>query len=433
MRPFSKSVSHQPSTVTIAIAALAAAGLLLGLAFLAWVAPRGVPLLRYYDLDAQFSNAAQIADLSQVRIAGRNVGQVTSTEYRGGRAIVHLALYPGQGPLRSDTTARIQLKGLLGGKYVEIRPGSHGRELRSGSTLPARQTSTAVDLVSFLQTFDKPTQENLQVAVRGLGQGFIGRGVDVAQTLNVAPPFLNRLRTISSATVGRTGAAARLAPSAELLTSAYDPVRQDLATGFVPEDQVMQAFVDKTPQVEQTLDAAPASLTALRQGLDAATPLLNETAGLARAAIALTGPAPAALRQASTLLRDAAPALRVTGPPLQSLANAVPQTLSFLTRVKPVITPTIVTLEKSIPPLKLLGSHGCDVLSYLKNWRSALAFGVATGSGALSAGQPGLGPLNSLRVAPVRLLSELLADVPQANLPARDPNPPPCVAVNEHQ
>jgi hypothetical protein len=195
----------------------------------------------------------------------------------------------------------------------------------------------------------------------------------------------------------------------------------------------MQAFVDKTPQVEQTLDAAPASLTALRQGLDAATPLLNETAGLARAAIALTGPAPAALRQASTLLRDAAPALRVTGPPLQSLANAVPQTLSFLTRVKPVITPTIVTLEKSIPPLKLLGSHGCDVLSYFKNWRSALAFGVATGSGALSAGQPGLGPLNSLRVAPVRLLSELLADVPQANLPARDPNPPPCVAVNEHQ
>ena len=52
--------------------------------------------------------------------------------------------------------------------------------------------------------------------------------------------------------------------------------------------------------------------------------------------------------------------------------------------------------------LSELGKHGCDVLDYARNWRSALAFGVSTGSGPLNAGEPGLGPLNSLRVLPVR-------------------------------
>ena len=433
MKRFSHPVSHQTSTATIAIAAMAVLAVMAALAYLAWVAPRGVPLLSYYDIDAQFADAAQIADLSQVRIGGRNVGQVTGTTYRGGHAIVRMALFPGQQSLRSDTTARISLKGLLGGKYVDIHPGSHGQMLPSGSTLPVSQTSTAVDLVSFMQTFSKPTRLNLQLSVRGLGQGFLGRGAGLAQALTVAPGFLGHLGTVSSAVVARTGAAARFFPSTESLTAAYDPVRQELAGGFTPESQVMQAFVDRAPQLQRTLDTAPPALSALRQGLDATTPLLNETAGLARAVVALTGPAPAALREASILLHDAAPPLRAAGPPLQDLAAAVPATLEFLGRIDAVIRPVIVALEQSVPPLRLLGQHGCDVLSYLENWRSSLSFGVGAGSGPLASGEAGLGPLNSLRVVPVRLLSELAADAPQNSLPARNPNPAPCTATSEHQ
>jgi hypothetical protein len=247
-----------------------------------------------------------------------------------------------------------------------------------------------------------------------------------------APPFLSDLSGAAQAVAARPGAAARLFPSAEQLTRAYDPVRTVLATGFAPEDRVMNAFVASAPQLRQTLDAAPPSLVALRGGLDEATPLLDETAGLARAAIALTKPAPAALHQATLLLRAAGPALRVTNAPLRDLAGAVPATLTFLHRLNPVISPAINTLNESVASLSALGAHGCDVLSFAANWRSALSFGVATGSGALSAGEPGLGPLNSLRVLPVRLLSELNSDAPQGSLPSRNPDPAPCVATGEH-
>jgi hypothetical protein len=72
------------------------------------------------------------------------------------------------------------------------------------------------------------------------------------------------------------------------------------------------------------------------------------------------------------------------------------------------------------------------VLAFARNWRSTLGIGVATGSGALSAGEPGLGPLNSLRVVAVRALSELNADAPQpAGSQTHDTYPAPCVATSE--
>jgi ABC-type transporter Mla subunit MlaD len=429
----SRPVSHSASNATIIIATLVALAVLCGLSYLAWVAPRGVPGLSYYDLHAQFDNAAQIADLSQVRIAGRNVGQVTDTRYRAGHAIIDIALYPGQAPLHADSKFRLRLQGLLGGKYVEIDPSQRGPMMPNGSTIPVSQTSTAVDVISFLQTVNTPAQRNLTVSVRGLGEGFLGRGAGLAQMLTVAPGFFGDLRDAAAAVNARTGAAARLAPSAELLAGAYDPVRNDLAAGFEPSARVLQAFVDKQQQVRQLLDVAPSSLTALNGGLVAGTPLLHEVAGLARAANALTKPAPAALKQTATLLREAGPALNVTGPDLRTLARAVPSTLGFLDRVDPIITPSISTLKESVVSLLALGRHSCDVLSFAANWHSALAFGVATGSGALAAGEPGLGPLNSLRVLPVRLLSELNSDAPAANPPARDPYPAPCAAPSEGQ
>jgi ABC-type transporter Mla subunit MlaD len=94
--------------VTIVLAALFAGGLLFGLTLVALVAPRGVPLLKYYSIKAQFTNASQIADLSEVRMNGRHIGEVTGSGLQGGHAMVRLQLFPGRGPLRADSTARLR-------------------------------------------------------------------------------------------------------------------------------------------------------------------------------------------------------------------------------------------------------------------------------------------------------------------------------------
>lgn len=437
MQLFDRPARHTASPVTIVVAAVAALAVLVMLIVLATVAPHAVPGYPYYYLNAEFTDVGQIAPLSEVRIAGQRVGQVKEINLHGGHPVLRLQFLSGTGPLRSDTTAHIRLKGLLGAKFVDVSPGQHGRVLRSDALLPVRQTSPAVDLLDALQTFDVPTRRNLQSAVRGLGQGFLGRGLELNDTLRTSPGLFENLQRVSGAVLARSGAAARFAPSLESLAAAYDPVRGALASGFQPQARVLQAFEDRRADLERTLQEAPSALAGLRRGLDASTPLLAETAGLARATTRLTRPAPAALGEASLLLRESRPALRTGRPVLRATAEAVPSTLSFLQGVNPVIDPAIRVLRSNIPGLRELGPRQCDFLNFARNWRSGLGYGVPVGSGDPSGGLDrgeGIGPLNSFRVVviPPTELEALTPDAPSHDARIKvDAYPGPCVAASE--
>ena len=167
--------------------------------------------------------------------------------------------------------------------------------------------------------------------------------------------------------------------------------------------------------------------------------MLDETARLARATTTITRTAPAALRETSILLRKGGPALRSSRPLLDRTSDAVPSTLRFLDRIRPVIQPSTQALRNNVPAFDSLGRHSCDVLNFGRNWRSTLGFGLEPGIGDpigdLDGGfQPGLGPLTSLRVVPVRLteLEALNADAPPVDASiGRNAYPAPCVSINE--
>lgn len=437
IRAFDRKASHRPSRPTILISAVVACGVLLGLTYLAAVAPRGIPGLPYYYVNAQFRNSSNINILSTVQIAGRRVGQVSDITYDNGLADLKLQLLPGTQTLRSGSTARIRVKNPIGAKYVEITPSNNGTALASGDTIPVSHTSTAIDTQGVFSTFDAPTRKNLQLALIGLGKGFLGRGTGINEVLGEATPELENFNLLSEAVLAQPGAAARFAPSAESLAAAYDPVRGDLASGFRPQANVLQDFADEQTNVQQTLDVAPGSLSALRAGLAEAQPLLEQTAGFARASISLTQPAPAALQAATSLLREGVPSLERAEPLLQAIDNAVPPTTSLLEQVDPVISPTERALHNQLRPLINLAGRQCDFLTQGADWRSALSWGIPANSDPLSTlsdGETGLGPnINSFRVlaVPESTTESLLPDAPGDVETGTDAYPAPCVAPSE--
>lgn len=431
-----RPASIPTSAVTIVATAIGVLAIAVALTWFAIVAPRGVPGVSYRYLDAQFADASNVPVASEVRIAGRRVGQVTRTERTGGLATLRLQLEPDTEPMRSGTTARIRLKGLLGGKFVELTPGSSGPELADGATLPVGRTSNAADLLDVIQGLDEPTRVNLQSVVRGLGNGLAGRGRQLNDMLRQAPAVFAGNTAFADAVLDRDGAAARLAPASESLAAAFEPVRAQLAAGFRPGARVLQAFADRRAELRSTVELAPSTLSALRQGLDAATPLLNETEGLARGITRLSRPAPAALREARVLLRDARPPLRRTPALLRSVQHVVSPTLRLLRRADPVVPPSARALRNSLPPLAELGRRPCELFSFARNWRSMLSFGVAPGSGDPLGDlddDAGLGQLNSLRtvlVAP-RSTEGLTVDARNTDRPGSSAYPAPCQADEE--
>jgi phospholipid/cholesterol/gamma-HCH transport system substrate-binding protein len=413
--------STNPRRATV-IAAIGGALVLAGLGYSALTAGNGLPGFPYYYLNADFRQAGVLDPHSDVRIGGVLVGQVLSTTFHDGVAIVRMQLNPSAGPLRSDTTARIRLRGLIGAKLVALSPGRSGAKLSSGATLPVTQTSTSVAVFDVLGTFDARRRADLRAVLGGLGQGFLARGAGLNAALTQAPRVVSDVRFAADAVNARTGAAQRLVPSAQSLSAAFEPVRNDLSAGFDPAARTLDPLTDQRPSVQSTLTVAPGALDAIRQGLAQTDPLLSETAGFARAAVKLTGPAPAALHAAAVLLTQAQAPLRRARALIDTLGAAAPPATRLFGSLSPLVAPLGRSLVNSIPALDQLSSYGCDFEGWARDWYAGFRLGTPP--------QTAIGATGIARAAFSNNASTAGPNTP-GGIPA-DAYPAPCKGASEH-
>jgi phospholipid/cholesterol/gamma-HCH transport system substrate-binding protein len=127
---------------------------------------------RGYELHATFESATTLKPTSPVRIAGVNVGTVTSVEPQGNMAKVTFTV-DGEGlPIHKDATITIRPRLFLEGNlFLDLQPGSPSApDLSSGSTIPVTHTATAVQLGEVLTSLQKDSRDSLQRALAGYGK-----------------------------------------------------------------------------------------------------------------------------------------------------------------------------------------------------------------------------------------------------------------------
>jgi phospholipid/cholesterol/gamma-HCH transport system substrate-binding protein len=123
-----------------------------------------VPFTSYgYELKATFANGVNIAKNSPVRIAGVEVGKVTSTERDGDAATVTFTVSGEGRPIHDDAFAQIRPRIFLEGNFfVDLYPGSPSApEMDSGDTIPISRTSTTVQLDEILNALQSPVRADL--------------------------------------------------------------------------------------------------------------------------------------------------------------------------------------------------------------------------------------------------------------------------------
>jgi phospholipid/cholesterol/gamma-HCH transport system substrate-binding protein len=132
-----------------------------------------------YEVTIPFDEAAQLAQQSDVRISGVNVGKVKNIERSPGKlAIATIEIDDKYAPIPRDTRAILRTKTLLAETYVELTPGNRdGPKLEDGGTLPSANVARSVQIDEIFRTFDKKTRaafqewmQNLAIAVHGRGQ-----------------------------------------------------------------------------------------------------------------------------------------------------------------------------------------------------------------------------------------------------------------------
>jgi phospholipid/cholesterol/gamma-HCH transport system substrate-binding protein len=131
-----------------------------------------VPFTSYgYELKATFSNSANIATNSPVRIAGVDVGKVISTSRDGDNTTVTFTVEGSGRPVHDDAFAAIRPRIFLEGNFfVELDPGSPSApEMASGETIPVSRTSIAVQLDEILTSLQSPVRADLSRLLESYG------------------------------------------------------------------------------------------------------------------------------------------------------------------------------------------------------------------------------------------------------------------------
>lgn len=130
-----------------------AAVLAVAAGFLVWSVGGSAGTLRAsYPLVAQFPNVDGIQPGTEVRLAGVRIGRVGRVDLNRQTYLAKATLeIPDDIALPTDTAALIQSDGLLGGSYLELRPGGAAEMLAPGDEI--EDVQGAVSLIALMLKF----------------------------------------------------------------------------------------------------------------------------------------------------------------------------------------------------------------------------------------------------------------------------------------
>jgi virulence factor Mce-like protein len=388
------------------------------LLYVALKSPTGIPLKPYYTVSAQFRSVGTLETGADVTVAGRLVGQVVDLRTVKGVPTIDLQMNPGTKHLPVGTTARIRPRGLLGAEYIDLSPSSAQQTIRNGGVIPVADTSAAEQLTDVIAGLTAPARRNLQEMINGFGDGLLGRGPELNQTLSTAPSTMKNLTSGLNPLV-QSGSTATLISGANAVTAELDAVRGDFYPGLHYGAKGLAPLQAESASVSRLLETAPADMTSIDASLSTTDTVLGHVSRFASEATRFTALAPQALRSLTDVLVQGRKPLGSAKTLLEKLQPAIAPTEKLTATLNPEL-PELSGLFTSLTPvLNTVAPYGCDLEGFSHNWRGFL------GSGSLQSGP--LGPYTQLRTeiaGPGAVIGSL------SLLPATyDPTPKPCIGA----
>jgi ABC-type transporter Mla subunit MlaD len=307
----------RPSNVTIAIVFILIFTIGPYLAF-----TKHVPFTGYgYELNATFSNSANIAKNSPVRIAGVDVGKVIDTERDGDNTTVTFTVSDSGRPIHDDAFASIRPRIFLEGNFfIDLDPGSPSApEMNSGGTIPVSRTSTAVQIDEILTALQSPVRADLARLLESYG------------TALMHEPTPEEDETQLPEVKGKTGAEALNGAlryggpagrySAQVTNALLGTQKRDLARLVSGAGRAFGAFANRQEDLQGLIENFNVFTGALA----------NQSVNL------------------STTIRLLAPTLRVTHSSLVSLNRTLPPLRTYAIELRPAVAQLPGLIDASKP------------------------------------------------------------------------------------
>ena len=264
-----------------------------------------------------FDNASGLVDGADFRVGGVTVGAIKSFDVaQDARAKVGVEVTDTSfGRLRDDAFCRIAQQSLIGEYYIECEPGTKGRELASGDTLPIERTASPIasDLVQ--NVMRRPYRERLSIILSEFGAGFASRGEDINATIRRGVPALQETQRVLKILGDNRRVLRDLAADSGRLMKVLGARRKDVSRFISQAGETASVTAERRTELQETFRNFPGFLAEL-------TPTLRDLGTAARGQTPALADLRAAAPSVVTLLDTFPPFMRATEPAVTSLADA---------------------------------------------------------------------------------------------------------------
>lgn len=292
-----------------------------------------------YRVTAEFVNAGQLVNGSEVRVAGTTVGTVEEIDVsQSGTAEATFTVDDEYAPLRRGTQATVKPISLSGiaNRYIDLQLGpDDGRDIEDGGRIESDDTASAVELDEVFALFDKETRGSLRGFVKGQADTLRGRGAELRRGIHYLNPALSTGSRVFEELTRDEPLLKRFVVDSATLVNALAARRDDL-TGVVSNlnstfgalGSQQAALAESIERLPPFLRRADTTFVNLRVALDDVDPLVDA----AKPAVRRLGPF---LDQARLFARDGEPTIRDLSRTIRS----------------PGATNDLIELINSFPPL----------------------------------------------------------------------------------
>jgi phospholipid/cholesterol/gamma-HCH transport system substrate-binding protein len=334
-----------------------------------------------YRFTVAFPRTLALAEQSDVRISGVNVGHVVALK-RGsdGRTHATIELSGKYAPVRANMHAILRQKTLLGETFVQLIPeGNNGPFLQDESQLADSQVEPSVTLDDVLSAFDAKTRRSFGVWMKAVSEGINGRGEAINASFATLEPFVEHANQLVKVLNSQEGAVRALVHNTGVVFDALASRDHQLEGLIVNGQRTFRAAAEGSQAFADAFRALPTfehnSRVALKE-LDKfaadASPFLDEFRPAERQLSLLLGSAKPFAPEFDKFLTDLGPLTKAARTGLPDVKKTLDLTVPVLENLRPV-------LHNLDPFLQYTGEYVPEVQAFFANLTAATASHGANG------------------------------------------------------